>query len=130
MYFQSTTRRGRRSHMKKYRRTQFITRISQIYIGLHLVQPKYVSHKKNFKNLTLKHFQCLVSIFRMHNETVNIWTHLLGFLIFSILLPYDLLISLPEIGSGYSFYLTHAAFASTVGLFFFLSAAYHIFRYC
>ena len=54
---------------------------------------------------------------------------MVGFLIFAILLPYDLLISIPEIGPGYSSYLTHAAFASTIGLYFFLSAAYHIFRF-
>jgi len=87
----------------------------------------YNSYITDLYRPALSSTQCLVSIFRLHNETVNIWTHLIGFLVFSVLLPYDLLISLPEIGPGYSFYLTHAAFSSTVGLFFFLSAAYHIF---
>ena len=30
----------------------------------------------------LEYKDCLWSIFRLHNETVNIWTHLIGFLIF------------------------------------------------
>ena len=37
----------------------------------------------------LDYRDCLLSIFRLHNETVNIWTHLLGFLIFSVLIIKD-----------------------------------------
>ena len=37
----------------------------------------------------LDYKDCLLSIFRLHNETINIWTHLLGFLIFSILILKD-----------------------------------------
>ncbi len=35
---------------------------------------------------------CLRSTFSLHNETVNIWTHLLGFVFFSGLLVRDLLV--------------------------------------
>ena len=38
----------------------------------------------------LDYEDCLRSIFRLHNETVNIWTHLLGFLVFFMLMVKDL----------------------------------------
>jgi adiponectin receptor len=34
--------------------------------------------------------QCFASIFRLHTETVNIWTHLLGTLVFIVLAIYFL----------------------------------------
>ena len=37
----------------------------------------------------LDYKDCLLSIFRLHNETINIWTHLLGFLFFSVLIVKD-----------------------------------------
>lgn len=37
----------------------------------------------------LDYKDCLLSIFRLHNETINIWTHLLGFLFFSALIVKD-----------------------------------------
>ncbi len=39
---------------------------------------------------------CLLSTFSLHNETVNIWTHLLGFVFFAGLLVRDLLLVLPS----------------------------------
>ena len=39
----------------------------------------------------LEYKDCLRSIFRLHNETVNIWTHLIGFLIFFTLMLRDAL---------------------------------------
>ena len=39
----------------------------------------------------LEYKDCLWSIFKIHNETVNIWTHLLGFLIFFSLMLRDAL---------------------------------------
>jgi len=39
----------------------------------------------------LEYKDCLWSIFRLHNETVNIWTHLIGFLIFFSLMVRDAL---------------------------------------
>ena len=39
----------------------------------------------------LEYKDCFLSIFKIHNETVNIWTHLLGFLIFFSLMLRDAL---------------------------------------
>ena len=39
----------------------------------------------------LEYQDCIKSIFKLHNETVNIWTHLLGFLIFFCLMLKDLM---------------------------------------
>mgnify|MGYP001228031431 CR=1 FL=1 len=39
----------------------------------------------------LEYKDCLWSIFKLHNETVNIWTHLIGFLIFFSLMVRDAL---------------------------------------
>jgi len=41
------------------------------------------------------YIECMRSVFLFHNETLNIWTHLLGFLVFSSLLLWDSL-SLPQ----------------------------------
>jgi len=50
--------------------------------------PKYLLHNEYVMtgyrvNYSLK--KCILSIFKYHNETLNIWTHLLGFLLFFIL---------------------------------------------
>ncbi|XP_011432355.3 progestin and adipoQ receptor family member 3 [Magallana gigas] len=47
---------------------------------------------------------CLKSIFVWSNESINIWSHLLGFLIFLLLMVYDNLIILPRTGSSFSDY--------------------------
>lgn len=44
------------------------------------------------------------SIFVWSNESINIWSHLLGFLIFLLLMVYDNLIILPKTGSSFSDY--------------------------
>ena len=51
---------------------------------------------------TASHDPC--SIFVMTNETVNIWTHLIGFIIFSVLLMDDILLYLPENNAIWSDY--------------------------
>ena len=40
----------------------------------------------------------------MTNETINIWTHLIGFIIFSVLLMDDILLYLPENNAIWSDY--------------------------
>lgn len=40
----------------------------------------------------------------MTNETINIWTHLIGFVIFSVLLMDDILLYLPENNAIWSDY--------------------------
>ena len=89
---------------------------------------------------------------RIHNETVNIWLHLIGFILFLILFQYDILITLPKFGSGtdstvqiflktihfrvkhiidpskdYSVYMIYMTFTSSCTLLFFLSTVNHIF---
>lgn len=51
--------------------------------------PAYMQDNPHIKsgyrvNLSMK--ECLQSIFQLHNETFNIWSHLIGFLIFTYLL--------------------------------------------
>ncbi len=36
----------------------------------------------SYRPLVLSFYGCFASIFRLHNETLNIWTHLVGFLLF------------------------------------------------
>ena len=45
----------------------------------------------------LTFYDALRSIFQLHNETWNVWTHLLGFLLFLYFLPYTSHLPLPEL---------------------------------
>ena len=51
--------------------------------------------------LCLSPNRCLKSIFVWTNETLNIWTHLLGFLIFAVLLVYYNMYRIPEMGGDF-----------------------------
>eukprot|EP01104_Vermistella_antarctica_P016795 TRINITY_DN5800_c0_g1_i1.p1 TRINITY_DN5800_c0_g1~~TRINITY_DN5800_c0_g1_i1.p1 ORF type:complete len:719 (-),score=124.85 TRINITY_DN5800_c0_g1_i1:22-2016(-) len=50
--------------------------------------------------------QCLISVFHFHNETLNIWTHFLGFLIFLGLLVYTI-VSLSPLSSSSGMLISH-----------------------
>ncbi|XP_061589428.1 progestin and adipoQ receptor family member 3-like [Cololabis saira] len=70
---------------------------------------------------------CLKSIFILSNETVNIWSHLLGFLLFFSLGVNDLSTVLPASGANREDYVIY-----TIGLFCFqvcmlCSVGYHLF---
>ncbi|XP_077572193.1 progestin and adipoQ receptor family member 3a [Stigmatopora nigra] len=70
---------------------------------------------------------CIKSLFVLSNETVNIWTHLLGFLLFFFLAVYHMARVLPQLGVAREDYVIYS-----VGLFCFqlcllCSAGYHIF---
>ncbi|KAL7376853.1 hypothetical protein ABVT39_016998 [Epinephelus coioides] len=70
---------------------------------------------------------CLRSIFMLSNETVNIWSHLLGFLLFFSLGVNDLSTVLPASGANREDYVIYA-----IGLFCFqvcmlCSVGYHLF---
>ncbi|RUS82548.1 hypothetical protein EGW08_009678, partial [Elysia chlorotica] len=72
---------------------------------------------------------CMKSLIFWTNETLNIWSHLLGFFIFLLLVLYDNIIALPQIGGSLADH-----FIITIGLFCFMfcmlcSTGYHIF-YC
>ena len=45
---------------------------------------------KLYHRRRLGYGDCFRSVFSLHNETVNIWTHLLGFLFFLVLMVKDL----------------------------------------
>lgn len=70
---------------------------------------------------------CLRSIFMLSNETVNIWSHLLGFLLFLTLGIHDLFSVLPASGAHREDYVIYC-----IGLFCFqvcmlCSVGYHLF---
>ena len=45
----------------------------------------------------LDYFACVKSVLSMHNETLNIWTHLLGFFVFLALLIRDIYLVIPTL---------------------------------
>uniref|UniRef100_A0A1A8RBK3 Progestin and adipoQ receptor family member IIIa n=2 Tax=Nothobranchius pienaari TaxID=704102 RepID=A0A1A8RBK3_9TELE len=70
---------------------------------------------------------CIKSLFILSNETVNIWSHLLGFLLFFCLGVYNMASLLPAIGASREDYVIYS-----VGLFCFqlcmlCSVGYHLF---
>ncbi|XP_062308039.1 progestin and adipoQ receptor family member 3a isoform X1 [Osmerus eperlanus] len=70
---------------------------------------------------------CIKSIFILSNETVNIWSHVLGFLLFFSLGVYDMAAVLPSSGASREDYVIYS-----IGLFCFqvcmlCSVGYHLF---
>ncbi|XP_030642088.1 progestin and adipoQ receptor family member 3a [Chanos chanos] len=70
---------------------------------------------------------CLKSLFILSNETVNIWSHLLGFVLFFSLGVYDMASVLPTVGASREDYVIYC-----IGLFCFqvcmlCSVGYHLF---
>ncbi|XP_039505791.1 progestin and adipoQ receptor family member 3-like [Pimephales promelas] len=70
---------------------------------------------------------CIKSLFILSNETVNIWSHLLGFFLFFTLGVYDLLAVLPMLGASREDYVIYS-----IGLFCFqvcmlCSVGFHLF---
>ena len=75
---------------------------------LRISQETRVPSKKSVKSRILLNFDqdCLKSIFKLHNETVNIWTHLLGFIIFFCLMMKDVAWHQDHIRDGSDFTAT------------------------
>ncbi|XP_028394172.1 progestin and adipoQ receptor family member 3-like [Dendronephthya gigantea] len=72
--------------------------------------------------------KCLTSLFQLNNETMNIWTHLLGFVIFFILFIYSNSVTIPSSHGGY---IDHAVFTCFLLFYQFCmlcSAGYHMFN--
>ncbi|KAL7839580.1 hypothetical protein SRHO_G00262380 [Serrasalmus rhombeus] len=70
---------------------------------------------------------CIKSLFILSNETVNIWSHLLGFFLFFSLGVYDMVSVLPMVGASREDYVIYS-----IGLFCFqvcmlCSVGYHLF---
>jgi len=70
---------------------------------------------------------CIKSLFRMHNETWSIWTHLVGFLLFFILMfvTFAVLLESPTVGDVFVFLV----FLICAQIQMLASAIFHIF-YC
>ena len=45
----------------------------------------------------LNFLDCMRSLFLLHNETINIWSHLLGFAFFAGLFVHDLVLVIPAV---------------------------------
>eukprot|EP00794_Sanderia_malayensis_P016884 gene16884-18590_t len=76
-------------------------------------------------NLTCE--ECLKSILMWTNESLNIWTHLLGGLWFLITIAYDNFIYIPEINGSFQDHLIVTVFDICFALCMLLSAGYHTF---
>ena len=63
------------------------------FIGSHTDAPDYMRHnrhiKKGYRINFNTYWKLLKSLFMIHNETINVWTHLIGMLIFFILINYS-----------------------------------------
>jgi len=78
-------------------------------------------------------FGCLKSLFILHNETVNIWSHLIGFLFFAGLFLHDLVLIIPAVTEdGTQITKTDFAILSTLLICYqatmVLSSLYHTFE--
>ncbi|XP_031572377.1 progestin and adipoQ receptor family member 3-like [Actinia tenebrosa] len=71
---------------------------------------------------------CIKSLFMMSNESINIWSHILGFWYFSFLLIYDNFLKIPYVaGSTLADYLVFSALLIGFQLCMLFSAGYHVF---
>ncbi|KAM9539523.1 progestin and adipoQ receptor family member 3-like isoform 1-T2 [Salvelinus alpinus] len=70
---------------------------------------------------------CLKSIFVLSNETVNIWTHLLGFLLFFLLGVNDMSTVLPASGANREDYVIYCIALFCFQVCMLCSAGYHMF---
>jgi predicted membrane channel-forming protein YqfA (hemolysin III family) len=60
--------------------------------------------------LYLISIKTIFSLFQLTNETVNIWTHLLGCLIFFALLIYSNAVTIPSVHGGYADHVVFTCF--------------------
>uniref|UniRef100_A0A915MVU4 Progestin and adipoQ receptor family member 3 n=1 Tax=Meloidogyne javanica TaxID=6303 RepID=A0A915MVU4_MELJA len=83
--------------------------------------------ENHYKPLELPWTLCLKSIFHWNNETLNIWTHLIGFFILTYLQYWTLLEALPSVQAPIIDYLVMTMAMLCCQLCMLLSSAYHIF---
>ncbi|KAF7633728.1 hypothetical protein Mgra_00006907 [Meloidogyne graminicola] len=83
--------------------------------------------EKHYKPLELPWILCLKSIFHWNNETLNVWSHLTGFLILSYLQYWTLFEALPNVQAPLIDYLVMTMSMLCCQLCMLLSSAYHIF---
>ncbi|XP_078069963.1 progestin and adipoQ receptor family member 3a isoform X2 [Mustelus asterias] len=70
---------------------------------------------------------CIKSLFILSNETVNIWSHLLGFFLFFSLGIYDMTIVLPEANASRDDYVIYSICLFCFQVCMLCSAGYHLF---
>ncbi|XP_032824942.1 progestin and adipoQ receptor family member 3 isoform X2 [Petromyzon marinus] len=70
---------------------------------------------------------CLKSLFIVSNETVNIWSHLFGFLLFFFLGVYDTLVMLPAAQASHDDYIIYTIFLFCFQVCMLCSTGYHLF---
>jgi channel protein (hemolysin III family) len=95
--------------------------------------PKFLADNEYIRSGYRVHFSfklCIISLFRRHNETLNVWTHLLGAIMFTSLMIATYSYILPSIHKRAPIAMDYAVFA----VFFFgahaqmlFSAIYHLF---
>ncbi|XP_066283073.1 progestin and adipoQ receptor family member 3-like [Branchiostoma lanceolatum] len=76
----------------------------------------------------LSYQQCLMSMFQLHNETVNIWTHFLPAVLCLPLAWYDITVSVPGIHGNRADYVTMAIFHLSCLIIFWASVYFHVFN--
>jgi adiponectin receptor len=95
--------------------------------------PKFLADNEFILHGYRVHFSfklCLESLFRRHNETLNVWTHLIGTLVFTVLAVFTYVKILPNVTKRIPIATDYAIFA----VFFFgahaqmlFSTIYHLF---
>ncbi|XP_013387641.1 progestin and adipoQ receptor family member 3 [Lingula anatina] len=71
---------------------------------------------------------CIKSLFVWNNETINIWSHLIGFVIFCLCTLVDNIVMIPHYSGGFSDHLIVTAGLLCYQFCMLCSAGYHIFN--
>lgn len=71
---------------------------------------------------------CIKSLFILSNETVNMWSHLLGFLLFFLLGAYNMAAVLPAIGASREDFVIYCICIFCFQLCMLCSVGYHVFH--
>jgi hypothetical protein len=58
--------------------------------------------KYSWISIILFELHCIYSIFKWNNETINVWSHLGGFIIFLYLVLHDNIIYIPKFGGSFT----------------------------
>ncbi|XP_022085832.1 progestin and adipoQ receptor family member 3-like [Acanthaster planci] len=92
----------------------------------HYLQGNPFIHRGYFSQLSYK--KCIQSTFLWSNETVNVWSHLIGFLIFLALMIYDNLVTIPKLNGVLNDHLIYTLYLSCFQVCMLCSAGFHLFR--
>lgn len=92
--------------------------------------PKYLQQNKYIRNgyrVFLDTLECVKSVFWWSNETMNIWTHLLGFAFFLGLMVYDIFVTIPAFHPSLGEKVVMISLVVAYQLTMLLSVMYHVF---